>query len=116
MNFLSSFIKGMLIGIGAIAPGVSGGAIAVIFGIYERITDAIAGVFKNFRNNVIFFFPIALGGGVGVLAFSRIMDYLFLNYDVQVKYLFIGLMIGTLPAVFKQANRKGFRKISILLV
>lgn len=114
MNFLSGFIKGLLIGIGAVAPGVSGGTLAVIFGLYERITDAIAGVFKDFRKNVIFFFPIALGGGVGVLAFSRIMKFLFQYYDVQVKYLFIGLMIGTLPTVIKQANKRGFKKIYIL--
>lgn len=114
MRFLSYFIKGLLIGIGAVAPGLSGGTLAVIFGLYERITDAIANIFKDFRKNVWFFFPIVLGGGVGVLAFSNIMKYLFLNYDVQVKYLFIGLMIGTLPSVFKQANRKGFRKIYIL--
>ncbi len=114
LNFLSGFIKGLLIGIGAVAPGVSGGSLAVIFGLYEKITDAIAGVFKNFKKNVIFFFPIALGGGVGVLAFSKVMKYLFQYYDVQVKYLFIGLMIGTLPAVFKQANRKGFRKAYII--
>jgi len=104
----------MLIGIGAVAPGVSGGALAVIFGLYERITDAIADVFKDFRSNAIFFFPVALGGGIGVLAFSNIMEYLFLNYEVQVRYLFIGLMLGTLPTVFKEANRKGFRGIYIL--
>lgn len=114
MNFFSGFIKGLLIGMGAVAPGVSGGALAVIFGIYERITDAIAGIFKNFKENAVFFLPIALGGGVGVLAFSKVMKYLFQYYDVQVKYLFIGLMIGTLPSVFKQANRRGFRSIYIL--
>ncbi|MDD4503889.1 MAG: DUF368 domain-containing protein [Clostridiaceae bacterium] len=114
MNFLSGFIKGLLIGIGGVAPGVSGGTIAVIFGLYERITDAIANVFKDFKKNAIFFFPIALGGGVGVLAFSRIMKFLFQYYDVQVKYLFIGLMIGTLPNVFKQANKKGFKNAYIL--
>lgn len=113
MNFLSGFVKGLLIGMGAVAPGVSGGALAVIFGIYERITDAIAGIFKNFKENVLFFLPIGLGGGVGVLAFSKIMKYLFSHYDVQVKYLFIGLMIGTLPSVFKQANKRGFRSIYI---
>ncbi len=114
MRFLSDFIKGLFIGIGAVAPGVSGGALAVIFGIYEKITDAIADVFKDFKKNVIFFFPIALGGGVGVLAFSKVMKYLFLHYDVQVKYLFIGLMIGTLPSVLRQANKKGFKRIYIL--
>ena len=114
MRFLTDFIKGLFIGIGAVAPGVSGGALAVIFGIYEKITDAIADVFKDFKKNVIFFFPIALGGGVGVLAFSKVMKYLFLHYDVQVKYLFIGLMIGTLPSVLRQANKKGFKRIYIL--
>jgi len=114
LNFLSGFVKGLLIGIGAVAPGVSGGALAVIFGLYEKITDAIADVFKDFKKNALFFFPIALGGGVGVLAFSRIMKFLFQYYDVQVKYLFIGLMIGTLPSVFKEANKKGFRKIYII--
>jgi putative membrane protein len=114
LKFLSDFIKGLFIGIGAVAPGVSGGALAVIFGIYEKITDAIADVFKDFRKNVIFFFPIALGGGVGVLAFSKIMKYLFQYYDVQVKYLFIGLMLGTLPSLLKQANKKGFKRIYIL--
>lgn len=114
MSFISGFVKGILIGAGAVAPGLSGGTLAVIFGLYERITDAIANIFKDFRKNVIFFFPIVLGGGVGVLAFSNVMKYLFLNYEVQVKYLFIGLMIGTLPSVFKQANRKGFKKKYIL--
>lgn len=114
MRFLSDFIKGLFIGIGAVAPGVSGGALAVIFGIYEKITDAIANVFKDFRKKVVFFFPLALGGAVGVLAFSRIMKYLFRYYDVQVKYLFIGLMIGTLPSVLKQANKKGFKRVYII--
>lgn len=114
LGFFSYFIKGLLIGIGAVAPGLSGGTLAVIFGLYKRITDAIANIFKDFRKNVVFFFPVALGSGVGILAFSNVMRYLFLNYDVQVKYLFIGLMIGTLPSVFKQANSKGYKKTYIL--
>lgn len=114
VRFLSGFIKGLLIGIGSVAPGVSGGAIAVIFGLYEKITGAIANVFKDFRRKAIFFFPIALGGGVGVLAFSKVIEYLFRHYEVHVKYLFIGLMMGTLSSVFEQANRKGFRKKYIL--
>ena len=114
LKFFSYFVKGVLIGIGGVAPGVSGGAIAVIFGLYERITDAIADVFKDFKINAVFFFPIALGGGVGVLGFSKIMQYLFQYYEVQVKYLFIGLMLGTLPLVFRQANKKGFKGIYII--
>lgn len=109
MEFLKSFLKGIALSVGAIAPGVSGGTLAVIFGIYERITEAIAHVFRNLKENVIFFFPIALGGGFGILVFSRIINYLFTDYNIEVKYLFIGLMVGTFPSLFKQANKRGFK-------
>lgn len=109
MDFISNFIKGIAIGIGAIVPGVSGGALALIFGIFERLTFAIANITKDFKKNVIFFFPIGLGGIVGVLVFSRVMNYLLNNYEVEVKYLLIGLIIGTFPLVIKEANRHGFK-------
>lgn len=109
MQFLIGFLKGMALSVGAIAPGVSGGTLAVIFGLYTRITEAIAHVFKNFKENLKFFFPIALGGGFGVLIFSNLISYLFANYSVEVKYLFIGLILGTFPSLFKQANSKGFK-------
>lgn len=114
MNFLSDFLKGMIIGIGAVAPGVSGGTFAVMLGVYDKLTDAIADVFHDFKKKVWVLFPLALGIGVGVLGFSKIMKYLFENHDAQVKYLFIGLMIGTLPAVFKEANKRGFKKVYLL--
>jgi len=110
MNFLSDFFKGLFIGMGAIAPGVSGGTLAVIFGIYEKITEAVANIFINFKEKVVFFFPLALGSGVGIIAFGKIMNYLFENYNTEVRYLFIGLMVGTFPTLFKQSNKYGFRK------
>jgi len=117
MNFILNFVKGLFIGIGAIAPGVSGGSLAVIFGIYEKITGFIANIFKlkNLKDDFAFFFPIALGGCFGVLGFSKIMEFLFKHYNAEVKYLFIGLIAGTLPMVVKQANRKGFKKIYSLI-
>ena len=102
------FLKGLVIGIGAVAPGVSGGTLAVILGIYEKITHAIADLFNEFWKKVKEFFPLALGGAVGVLGFSNIINYLFHHYEVEVKYLFIGLMIGTFPALRRQADRKEF--------
>lgn len=110
MNFLSDFFKGLFIGIGAIAPGVSGGTLAVIFGIYEKITEAVANIFSDFKEKVVLFFPLALGSGVGIIAFGKIMNYLFANFNTEVRYLFIGLMIGTFPALFKKANKNGFHK------
>jgi putative membrane protein len=103
------FLKGMAMGIGAIAPGVSGGTLAVIFGLYEKITDAIANLFHEFWKKVKEFFFIGVGGIVGVLGFSHIISYLFKNYELEVKYLFIGLMMGTFPSLRRQANKQGFK-------
>ena len=109
MNVFSNFFKGLAIGIGAIAPGVSGGSLAVIFGIYENLTHAIANIFKNFKEKVVYLLPIGLGSIIGILVFSNIMEYLFKYYNVEVRYLFIGLMIGTFPFLFKTANKNGFK-------
>ena len=106
---ISDFLKGLVIGIGAIAPGVSGGALAVIMGVYEKITDALAHIFTNFWKKVVTFLPMVLGAVVGVLVFSRVINHLFGNYEVAVKYLFIGLMVGTFPSLRKQADLHGFR-------
>lgn len=114
MNSLTGFLKGMALGAAAIAPGVSGGALAVIFGLYDKITYFIANLTKNFKKNIIYFMPVGLGGAVGVLIFSRIIEYLFLNYEVEVKYAFIGLMFGTMPSVLKEANKKGYKQKYII--
>ncbi|MDF2520155.1 MAG: hypothetical protein K0R84_783 [Clostridia bacterium] len=114
MNFLSDFVKGMIIGIGAVAPGVSGGTFAVVLGIYDKLTDAIADIFHNFKRKLLLLFPLALGIGAGVLGFSKVMKYLFEYHEAQVKFLFIGLMIGTLPSVVKEANKHGFKKSYLL--
>ena len=102
-------VTGFFVGIGSIAPGISGGAIAVIFGLYDRITDAIANFYKNFKEKMKFLIPLGIGAAAGILLFGQIIGYLFEHYNIQVRCLFIGLMAGTLPSVFRTANKKGFR-------
>jgi len=114
MKFLLDFIKGMIIGIGAVAPGVSGGTFAVMLGIYDKLTDAIADIFSDIRKKLLLLFPLGLGIAAGILGFSKVMKYLFLYHNAQVKFLFIGLMIGTLPSVIKEANKHGFKKKYLL--
>ncbi|MBT9172416.1 MAG: hypothetical protein DDT21_00797 [Syntrophomonadaceae bacterium] len=113
-NFFFGFMRGLAIGIGAITPGVSGGALAAVLGIYESLTDAIAHITEDFPKKLQFLLPLGIGGVVGVLAFSRIIEYLFENYNTEVRFLFIGLMSGALPSVFKQANKKGFRVVNLI--
>ena len=103
LNFLKSFIKGIAIGAGAILPGISSGVLCVIFGIYEKLLDCVLNFFKNVKKNFIFLFPIALGVFCGVLLFGNILKYVFYAFPVQSKFLFIGLILGSVPALLKKA-------------
>ncbi len=115
MNFIIGFLKGLAMGAGAIAPGVSGGALAVIFGLYDKLANFIAHLNKNFKENLMYFLPVGIGGIAGILVFSRVIEYLFNFYEIEVRYAFVGLMLGTLPSVVKQANRRGFKNKYLVL-
>lgn len=104
-----TILTGFLVGIGCIAPGISGGAIAVVFGLYSKITDAIAHFYKNFLQKMKFLVPLGIGGVAGILLFGKLIGWLFDHYEIQTSFLFIGLMAGTLPSVLHTANRDGFK-------
>ena len=70
-----NFLKGIIIGIGGIAPGLSGSVMLVIFGLYDKTISAIGNLFKDIKNNVKFLFPLLMGFGVGILLFSKIIDF-----------------------------------------
>ena len=69
-DWLLRFVKGIFIGSGFILPGVSGGALAAVFGVYERIISFLAHLTRDFKKNVRFFIPLGLGGIAGVFLFS----------------------------------------------
>lgn len=110
MNFLASCMKGIALGAGAILPGISSGVLCVIFEIYETLINSILGFFKDIKENTKFLFPILLGVGIGVILFGNILKVLFENFPIPTKFAFIGLILGSIPTIFKTANRnKGFR-------
>lgn len=106
MNFFRDFFKGILIGAGAILPGISSGVLCVIFGIYESLINCVFNFFKNIKQNFKFLFPIVSGGLVGIIIFGNILKYLFFAYPIQVKFIFIGLILGSLPALIKESTSK----------
>ena len=93
MNFISNLIKGIVIGAGAILPGISSGVICVIFGVYEKLLNSILNFFKNIKENFKLLFPIALGAIFGIVLFGNILKVLFYSYPIQTKFTFIGLII-----------------------
>lgn len=115
MRFITDFGKGILIGAGGILPGISSGVLCVIFGIYEKLLDSILNFFTDIRNNFKFLFPIASGAIVGVIIFSKILQYLLFRFPMQTKSVFIGLILGGTVMLFKDINKKEKFKVKNLL-
>lgn len=110
------FVKGILAGIGAITPGLSGGVLMVVFGIYEPLVRWLADIRKKFLPNLRYFLPFGIGGVIGVIAFSAVIDYAFDNFAAQFTWLFIGFISGTLPSLLKTAGEQGRKKLHWLLL
>lgn len=106
-DWLFRVVKGILIGIGFIVPGLSGGVLAVIFGIYEPLMRFLGNLKHKFIKNVWFFLPVGIGGAIGVVAFSAVVDYAFTNFAAPFIWLFIGFISGTFPSLFRTSGRKG---------
>lgn len=116
MAFLKNFFKGIVAGIGGIAPGLSGSVLLVILGLYEQTVNAIGTLFLDFKKNIKFLLPLVLGLGVGILLFSKVVDFLLENFAFQTRYAFLGLIVGTIPLFYKQVRKKGFRKRYYFLI
>ena len=98
--------RGMLMGISDLIPGVSGGTIAFILGIYDRLLLSISGFFsRDWRRYLGFLLPLAIGMGFTILTFSRLIDYL-LEHHHEPTQSFLGLIIGVLPFIIRQAEVK----------
>lgn len=107
LSWIINALKGMLIGSGAILPGVSGGALAAIFGLYEPIITFLADMRKNFWSNVKFFLPVGIGAIFGIFVLATPIDYGLQYFPVHVLWGFIGAILGTFPSLYKQAGKEG---------
>lgn len=103
---IKSFLKGMVIGIANIVPGVSGGTMMVSMGIYDKLIHCITHLFSEFKKSVLFLLPIAVGMVVAIAASSFGLVYLFDNFPIQTNLLFVGLILGGLPAIWKKVKGK----------
>ena len=106
-DWIIRLLKGILVGIGFITPGLSGGVLAVVFGIYEPLMRFLANLKRQFIKNVLFFIPVGIGGVIGMVAFSAVVDFAFENYAAQFTWLFIGFIAGTFPSLFKTSGEQG---------
>ena len=103
-------LKGIIVGVAAILPGASGSLIAVALGVYRPVIDAVVGFFKAVRKNFMFLLPLGIGGVTGLFLTSRLVEWLILNWHTPLMYALIGLVLGGVPSLMKEANQYGFKK------
>lgn len=101
MNFLVDLIKGIFVGVANVIPGVSGGTMAVSFGIYDKLLSAISSLLKDFKKSFKTLLPIVIGMALGVVGFAYIIPYLLANQPFATSAAFTGLIIGGVPAIVK---------------
>ena len=114
MKSLLIFLKGLVIGISMLVPGVSGGTMAIIFGIYDYLIRAVSRFFDDWKRNFKLLFYLALGGIVGVLLFSKIIENLLNKSPIIMGFLFIGIVCGGLPTLYIKAKEKNSKKSDII--
>lgn len=105
MNFLVDIIKGIFVGIANVIPGVSGGTMAVSFGVYDKILSSVSNLFKDFKKSIKTLLPLAIGMIIGVVGFTFIIGWLLLNQPFGTSLAFTGLILGGLPMIIKSLKQ-----------
>lgn len=109
MEFIKSILKGMVIGIANIIPGVSGGTMMVSMGLYDKLIHCITHFFKEFKENIKFLLPIGIGLVVGLVGLSFLIEPAFEHFPLPTNAMFIGLIVGGLPAILKKIKGNKFK-------
>lgn len=114
MGYIKEVFMGMILGVANVIPGVSAGTMAVILNIYDRLLDAVSLDKKKLKDNIKFLIAIGMGAVIGILIFSNTLKYLYEHFNRPTSFFFIGVIIGSIPMIWRQANsgdRLNFRKI-----
>lgn len=116
MTLILDIIKGMLIGIANVIPGVSGGTMALSMGVYDKIIGSVSNLFRDFRQSVLTLFPILLGCALGIVGFTYAIEYLLSRHTFVTCMTFVGLILGGVPILYRalrKEKRKAGRRIPL---
>jgi putative membrane protein len=106
-NLKSNFViilKGLIIGSSMSVPGVSGGTMAILLGIYDKLISAVSDFWKNIGQNTIFLLKFCLGAGIGIATLARIITWMLDTFPFPVSFFFLGAVIGGIPALYKKTK------------
>ena len=114
IDIVLNAIYGCIIGVANIIPGVSGGTMAVMLNIYDKLIDSFTGLRRNFKKSIKFLLPVLIGAGLGIVIFSKLIKLLIEHCPLPTCFFFIGLIVGSMPLVFRKALEKKFRPLSLI--
>ena len=109
-NFLINTAQGAVIGVAMIIPGVSGGTLAVLMNVYDKLINSISNLRRDFKNSIKFLLPILLGAGIAVAAMYFPLKYALKYAPFPTVMLFAGLMAGSFPKIVKDGLKQGFQR------
>lgn len=105
INPIILFVKGIIMGLANIIPGVSGGTLALILGVYEKLINSITTLFKKFKENILFILPLAFGMIAAIYGGSKIIPPCLEKYPLATVLFFVGLILGGIPLLYKKINK-----------
>ena len=112
MKAVHDFACGAIVGVANIIPGVSGGTMGVVLGVYQQMLEVMS--LKNLRKNIPFLIPFGLGAALGILGFSRAIEYLLANFPMATNFVFLGLIFGSVPMIgSKIQEMKGGKSLGL---
>lgn len=106
-KIIINIICGIAIGAGAILPGISGGVLCVVFGVYQPLMHVLSHPKEGIKKEWKMLLCIAVGWAVGFFAFSNLIKFMFGKSELYATWFFIGLIFGNLPALIKEAGKEG---------
>lgn len=107
-------VQGFIVGLGAILPGVSGGTLCYAFGIYDQIIEVLSNPFKGVKKHWKMLIFIGIGGVLGFVGFAGITEQLLKWNEAVVLCVFVGLIAGTVPELWREAGKEKRGKLSIV--
>ena len=106
MESIILVIKGFFMGIANVIPGVSGGTIAIILGIYEKFIKSISNLMKDIKENLKSLIPIVIGMGLAIITMSKVVGYSYDEFPLPTLMFFVGLVFGGIPMLIKNVKGK----------
>lgn len=104
--------QGALVGLGAVLPGISGGVLCVVFGVYKTIMEFLADPLGKMKTHLPLLIPFGIGGVLGFLGVANVLSLLLEKYPAPSICVFIGLITGMMPSLFREAKQQGRDKKS----